>query len=227
MWCNTRRPRKSAIIKRSTMFLLIGVAVFLGCNPATEAGAVKAARVIEAEFGALKRSRQLFKKAIDAGNLQQARKEAQQVAWQTAKLRDALNAAELVGPKVQISPLAVAVEFAKMETDQSMSLATTVTRIRNEPGPLRRESEESLRHFVHDFLCFNLEKVVTDARLPSQDEYLTFLGTKGFEEAFPLAKLLDQASAVIEFARSQSDVQWGYESQARLRLLKECHFKGE
>ena len=217
---------KSAILKRSAILFGTGLTVFFGCNPATEAGTVKAARAIEQEFGVLKRSEKLVSEFIIAGKLQQARGEAEQVALQTEKLRISLNTSELAGPNVEFfSKMALEAELAKMETDQRIAVATAFDNLRNEPGPLSRESKEYLKDFLQDFLCLNLEKVVTERRLPSQDEYWTFLATKGFDDAFPLAKLLDQASAVADFARSLSDDHSSNEFQAQLRLLRECHFK--
>jgi hypothetical protein len=92
-------------------------------------------------------------------------------------------------------------------------------------GALAKEDITTLRNLSKDFLCFHLETLATENRLPNDADYKDFLFNSALSRVIPVWELKGKAESIINFAQIASAPRSTAETQARLKLLRECNFR--
>lgn len=218
-------------------FILIALILLSGCKSiASNADDIaRNLQKVEDELRLLKKYEQLAKQAREAGQFSQAeqygdeaRKSARRInvaAQESDQISRAGSLSEDAQSLLQrIQEANIQAQFVRLQTESDKAVGLTTIKMKFGQGALANEDIKTLRDFNKEFLCFHLETLVNENRLPSDADYKNFVLDSTLSKIVPVWELKGKAESIIEFAKTASVPHSSAETQARLRLLRECSF---
>lgn len=172
-------------------------------------------------------------KAKSLGSKAKAVEEAEQALQYTQRAKEAQRALsapsaqrdEIKRALQQVERIEYEAQLIKLEAQADNAIAATTNKIKTGQGTLASASDPELDRFLKDLLCFNLQTVADQQKLPSDADYQEFLLNYAMTRFIPVWEIKEKAESIIEFAESTSKPGSDAERQARLKILRECNFR--
>ncbi len=125
----------------------------------------------------------------------------------------------------RIEEASVQAQFVSLRTQADDAVMATTLRMKTEQGALAKDDINTLHNFCKEFLCFHLEVLANENRLPDDSDYSNFIRNYALAKFVPLWEIKGKAENVIAFAQNVATAHSIAEIRARAMLLKECNFR--
>ena len=218
-----------------TLFLLSSCSGMRSCGPYAD-DIAKQWRIADEGLREVKRYDELAKQARVAKQFSEAKQHSDEASRAAQRVAAAARKSEQLRHTEQLSDdmqkllqkiqeASVQAPFISLRTQADDAVMETAIRMKTEQGVLADEDLNALHKLSKDFLCFHLEKLANENRLPNEEEYRVFAFKTSLAKFVPLLEIKDKAESVIDFAQNVSAMRSPAEIQARARLLQECNFR--